>query len=393
MRNQIITFIYIVFFISSYMGQDDNNLVLNSSFESIEGKLKKLSQINFASDWQSPTALNADLFSKSIKGDISVPENIYGKEYPKDGDNYAGILTFSYNNKKPRTYLQTKLVKSLTSGLDYCINVHISLADLSRYAIDNIGIHFSETPLSLDKKGDIIFSDKSELDKVLKDQENKIFKSRYKWEKICGIYNADGKEKYITIGNFYNNKDTKYEKLLKPNDLTGVQLAEAYYYIDKIEVSLTDDPSSCNCNNDGRKKRESIVYHLEVDLDESLPLDTKLKKHSIYFDVESYTLDPMFDDKLNNLVKILIDNPDLKLSINGHTDNLETEAIKDDPENKKLINLGDYRSKSVKDFLIKNGIVSERLNTQNFKSVKPASKGSSMFSMAKNRRVEFIIID
>ena len=103
MRNQIITFIYIVFFISSYIGQDDNNLVLNSSFESIEGKLKKLSQINFASDWQSPTALKADLFSKSIKGDISVPENIYGKEYPKDGDNYAGILTFSYNNKKPRT--------------------------------------------------------------------------------------------------------------------------------------------------------------------------------------------------------------------------------------------------------------------------------------------------
>jgi outer membrane protein OmpA-like peptidoglycan-associated protein len=393
MRNQIITFIYIVFFISSYIGQDDNNLVLNSSFESIEGKLKKLSQINFASDWQSPTALNADLFSKSIKGDISVPENIYGKEYPKDGDNYAGILTFSYNNKKPRTYLQTKLVKSLTSGLDYCINVHISLADLSRYAIDNIGIHFSETPLSLDKKGDIIFSDKSELDKVLKDQENKIFKSRYKWEKICGIYQADGKEKYITIGNFYNNKDTKYEKLLKPIDFTGVQLAEAYYYVDKIEVRLIDDPSYCNCDNDGRKKRESIIFHLDVDIDESLPLNTKLKKHSIYFDVENYTLDPMFDDKLYNLVKILKENPDLKLSINGHTDNLETEAIKDDPENKKLINLGDYRSKSVKDFLMKNGILSERLNTQNFKSDKPASKGSSMFSMAKNRRVEFIIID
>lgn len=393
MRNQIITFIYIVFFISSYIGQDDNNLVLNSSFESIEGKLKKLSQINFASDWQSPTALKADLFSKSIKGDISVPENIYGKEYPKDGDNYAGILTFSYNNKKPRTYLQTKLIKSLTSGLDYCINVHISLADLSRYAIDNIGIHFSETPLSLDKKGDIIFSDKSELDKVLKDEENKIFKSRYKWEKICGIYQADGKEKYITIGNFYNNKDTKYEKLLKPKDFNGVQLAEAYYYVDKIEVRLIDDPSSCNCNNDGRKKRESIIYHLDVDIDESLPLNTKLKKHSIYFDVENYTLDPMFDDKLYNLVKILKENPELKLSINGHTDNLETEAIKDDPENKKLINLGDYRSKSVKDFLMKNGILSERLNTQNFKSDKPASKGSSMFSMAKNRRVEFIIIE
>ena len=393
MRNQIIFSIYVLFFVSSFVGQEDNNLVLNSSFESIEGKLKRLSQINFASDWQSPTALNADLFSKSLKGDISVPENIYGKEYPKDGDNYAGILTFSYNNKKPRTYLQTKLIKSLTSGLDYCINVHVSLADLSRYAIDNIGVHFSENPLTLDRKGDIIFSNQTELSNVLKNEENKIFKSRYKWEKICGIYQADGKEKYITIGNFYNNKDTKYEKLLKPKDLNGVQIAEAYYYIDKVEVRLIEDPASCNCNNDGRKKRESIIYHLEVDIDESLPLDLKLQKHSIYFDVENYSLDPMFEDKLNNIVKILKENPDLKLSINGHTDNLESEAIKEDPENNKLINLGSYRSKSVKDFLMKSGITSERLNTRDIKSDKPASKGTSMFSMAKNRRVEFIIIE
>ena len=38
-------------------------------------------------------------------------------------------------------------------------------------------------------------------------------------------------------------------------------------------------------------------------------------------------------------MKILKENPDLKLSINGHTDNLESEAIKEDPENNKLINL------------------------------------------------------
>ena len=208
-----------------------------------------------------------------------------------------------------------------------------------------------------------------------------------------GEWIGDGKEKYITIGNFYNNKDTKYEKLLKPKDFTGVQIAEAYYYVDKVEVRLIDDPASCNCNNDGRKKRESIVYHLEVDIDENLPLDLKLKKHSIYFDVENYSLDPMFEDKLNNIVKILKENPDLKLSINGHTDNLEFEAVKEDPENKKLINLGNYRSKSVKDFLMKSGIRSERLNTQDIQSDNPASKGTSMFSMAKNRRVEFIIIE
>ena len=141
-----------------------------------------------------------------------------------------------------------------------------------------------------------------------------------------------------------------------------------------------------------KKKRESIVYHLDVKEDEKLPIDVKLKKYSIYFDVESYTLDPMFDNNLNNVIEILKNNPELKLQLNGHIDNLEKQAINDDPENKILKNLGNYRSKSVKDFLLKNGISSDRITAEDLGSDQPASKGASMFSMAKNRRVEFIII-
>ena len=392
MRNQIKTLILLLCLVLNLNAQDENNLVLNPSFESIDGKLKKLTQINIANDWDSPTALKADLFSSSISGDIAVPKNIYGKEFAKNGQNYAGILGYSYNNKKPRTYLQSKLVKPLASGLEYCVIVHVSLADLSKYAIDNIGIHFSDEQITLDKKGDIIFNNKAELSSILSNEKSKIYKARYKWETICGIYQADGKERYITIGNFFNNKDTKYEKLAKLDSFTGTQLAEAYYYVDDIEVKLLEDPNSCNCNDAPKNKRESVIYHLEVDVDESLPMSVKLKKNAIYFDVETYYLDPMFDNNLNYVIKILKDNPDLKLQLNGHIDNLEKEAIKDDPENKELINLGNYRSKSVKDFLMKNGISSERLSAQDVGSDQPASRGSSPFSLAKNRRVEFIII-
>ena len=38
---------------------------------------------------------------------------------------------------------------------------------------------------------------------------------------------------------------------------------------------------------------------------ENLPIDVKLKKYSIYFDVESYSVDPMFDNNLNNVIDIL----------------------------------------------------------------------------------------
>jgi len=200
------------------------------------------------------------------------------------------------------------------------------------------------------------------------------------------------KRKVYHHRNFFNNKDTEYEKLTKSDDFPGVQSPNAYYYIDNVELVLVEDPDLCDCNKGQKKKRESIVYHLDVEVDEKLPIDVKLKKYSIYFDVESYTLDPMFDNNLNNVIEILKNNPELKLQLNGHIDNLEKQAINDDPENKILKNLGNYRSKSVKDFLLKNGISSDRITAEDLGSDQPASKGASMFSMAKNRRVEFIII-
>ena len=391
MKNLILTItILSIFFQLS--AQEENNLVLNPSFESFDGKLKKITQIFLANDWDSPTPLKADLFSSSVSGDVSVPKNIYGKEFAKDGENYAGILAYSYNNKKPRTYLQSQLLKPMASGLDYCVKVHVNLADLSKYAIDQIGIHFSDEKLIIEKKGDIIFNNKSEFSAVLSNEKTKIYKSRYKWETICGIYHAEGKERYITIGNFYNNKDTQYEKLAKIDTFPGTQLPEAYYYVDKIEVNLVEDLETCNCNENQKKKRESIVYHLDVEVDESLPLEIKLKKYGIYFDVEDYNLDPMFDNNLSKVINLLNENPDLKLQLNGHTDYLESEAIKDDPENKELINLGNYRSKSVRDYLIKNGISSDRLTSQDLGSDQPASRGTSPFSLAKNRRVAFIVL-
>ena len=100
----------------------------------------------------------------------------------------------------------------------------------------------------------------------------------------------------------------------------------------------------------------------------------------------------MFDNNLSKVINLLNENPGLKLQLNGHTDYLESEAIKDDPENKELINLGNYRSKSVRDYLIKNGISSDRLTSQDLGSDQPASRGTSPFSLAKNRRVAFIVL-
>jgi OmpA-OmpF porin, OOP family len=373
--------------------QEDENLVSNPSFESMDGKLKKLKQINVAKYWNSPTALKADLFSKKKDAPVSAPVNIYGKEHPKDGDNYAGILLYSYNNKSPRTYVQTQLINPLTSGLDYCVKFHISLSDLSKYAVNNIGLHFGVEPLSLEGKGDIIFNKSDEFSRVIRDGANKVYNARYNWETVCGIYRADGKEQFITIGNFFNNKDTKYEKLKKLENFPGTQIPSAYYYVDNIEVFLIENISDCNCSANNKIKRESIVYHRDYPTDGSdVSIEIQLKRATVYFDVENDKIDDMFLKSINSIANLMKTDKGLKLELHGHTDKAEHDAIKEDPENEKLIKLSEYRAKAIFNALTAKGVESDRLIVKGFNAEQPAFPGYTMLSLAKNRRVEFKLL-
>ena len=46
MRIKLVYTLFLLLSLNSYKSQEDNNLILNPSFESIDGKLKKLNQIN-----------------------------------------------------------------------------------------------------------------------------------------------------------------------------------------------------------------------------------------------------------------------------------------------------------------------------------------------------------
>tara|TARA_B100000497_G_C7674429_1_gene407290 strand:+ start:455 stop:1633 length:1179 start_codon:yes stop_codon:yes gene_type:complete len=376
-----------------YCFSAQDNLVVNPSFEDIDGKLKKIGQINVAKNWISPTALRADLFSSDKEGAIGVPVNDFGKEFAKDGKNYAGVVAYSYNNNKPRTYIQSQLDEPLISGVDYCIKFSLSLSDLSKYAIDKIGIHVGSDAVSLDRKGDIIFSERSgDFSNVIIGLGNKVYSNRYNWETVCGVFKSEGKEKFITIGNFYNGKDTKAEKLKKLPNFSGIQFPLAYYYIDNVEVKQIKEDTDCDCFNNVKTK-ESIVYQSSfVDNTNSLTIEEKLNRSSIYFDVENDKLEDSFLEIIENLVKVLNENENVKLQITGHIDQSEKEAIKSDPENDKLINLGQYRANKVKDYLVENGIDSGRLTASDIGADNPASKGMSKLSLAKNRRVVFTLI-
>ncbi|MFQ5335440.1 MAG: hypothetical protein ACE5DN_05135, partial [Flavobacteriales bacterium] len=217
------------------------NLLPNGSFDEMKGKVKKPGQIELAKGWHSPTDPKADLYSTKSKGDYSTPDNIHGKEIPDEGDNYAGIYAWSYKNKVPVTFLSTELEYPLEEEEVYCIKMMVSLADLSKYACNNLGLYISNQKPT----GKQILS--YVIEPQLKAAKNRILDEQYVFESLCKMYKAEGGEKFILIGNFSRPEETKWKKVKRPKGFSKPQTRDAYYYIESVSVIPMDSLEECEC--------------------------------------------------------------------------------------------------------------------------------------------------
>ena len=102
----------------------------------------------------------------------------------------------------------------------------------------------------------------------------------------------------------------------------------------------------------------------------------------INFDTNKATVKPDSRPVVDQIKKLLQDNPDLKVRIEGHTDNTGTPA-----KNKTL---STQRAQSVVDILVKEGIAPPRLSARGWGQEKPLADNGSEEGRAKNRRVEIV---
>ncbi len=100
----------------------------------------------------------------------------------------------------------------------------------------------------------------------------------------------------------------------------------------------------------------------------------------IFFITGSAKLSKKSDAALNEVVKILTDDPNVKLSIEGHTDNVGKAEF-----NKTL---SDKRAASVKTYLTSKGVDESRLSAEGFGMEKPVANNKTAAGRAQNRRVE-----
>ena len=104
--------------------------------------------------------------------------------------------------------------------------------------------------------------------------------------------------------------------------------------------------------------------------------------YGINFETGKSAIQPDSEGVLGEIVKLMEQNADLKLSVEGHTDNVGTAA-----SNQVL---SEKRAQAVVAWLTAHGVESARLSAKGWGQTKPIADNSTDDGRAKNRRVELV---
>lgn len=119
-----------------------------------------------------------------------------------------------------------------------------------------------------------------------------------------------------------------------------------------------------------------------VPLYDRMMSDGKFITYGITFDINKSTIKEESMGEINRVVKLMTDNPDLKFSVEGHTDNTGNASHNQ--------TLSEARSKAIVDKLVSMGISADRLSSTGKGQNNPIADNATEEGRAKNRRVEFV---
>ena len=105
---------------------------------------------------------------------------------------------------------------------------------------------------------------------------------------------------------------------------------------------------------------------------------------NIFFDLNKFDLKPESQAELDKLVQLLADNPNLRIEISGHTDNVGKPADN--------LTLSNNRAKSVINYLIGKNIAAQRLTSKGYGETKPVADNKTEEGRALNRRTEMKVV-
>ena len=203
------------------------------------------------------------------------------------------------------------------------------------------------------------------------------------------------------IDSLQTSRTGKYEFLLDSEDVKYVVSSNGYFDLDEslnlkfflkagqFEKDIYLDPKDSKTVDSLVKDEQAVEDKIEVEensigeqWDEEA---TSFKLDKVYFDLgQAVILDESYA-QLDNLVAHLKENADLKIQIEGHTDN------QGDAKANQKLSLD--RAYNVRQYLIAKGIDSKRIKFKGYGSSKPVASSDTEENRSKNRRVEYKFLD
>jgi len=130
--------------------------------------------------------------------------------------------------------------------------------------------------------------------------------------------------------------------------------------------------------------KQSLTFGPKA-LKEALDKDGRVILYEILFDYDKASLQQKSDKQLQHVLTLLMENPELKLEIQGHTDNKGEDAYN--------LTLSQQRAETVRRYLALFGIPPEQLTSKGYGEAQPVATNDTEEGRAKNRRVELVKMD
>ncbi len=343
-------YLFTLFAFSLLLQANAQNLIKNPSFETTHKCSNKTGNFYLdVKDWFVPSEGSTDYFNDCGE-EMNTSQNFIGRQSVYDGSSFAGFYMYGPDNY--REYITATVSEPLEKGKRYKISFMVSLADKSGLSVNQFEVLFTEDIPKSDSNKNIKIEGLREEQNInyVKSNTTVFYSNKENWICVSADFVANGTEKYMTIGNFKRNLVTKTERTGKN------QRKAAYYYLDM--VSLTKDVHQFN-------------------------LDELYVIKDLLFTPDSFVINTNAKRELKILLRHLKRNPNLNLTIYGHSDNKGNKNY-----NKEL---SVKRAKAVGEFLLDNGLRFNRISWRGFGDKIPLANNTTKKGRLKNRRVEFVI--
>lgn len=210
------------------------NIIVKGSFEELTNCPGSAGELGYAQPWNTGEG-SSDVMNVCGLYEWGVPVNRGGGQWPRTGNGYAGIGTYSTFFIEARETLWQPIRYTLVGGEEYYFEAFVSLKDSFHYATHNIGIVFEDTMLGGTSDLECLF----QCPPAVENTSANSLSSKSEWVKVSGTFVAQGNEKFIHIGNLRNDVNSEIELV---GGGVGVEYSweESGYYVDDVWLSHVD---------------------------------------------------------------------------------------------------------------------------------------------------------